>query len=86
MPDARLARKLKRTRDEVRRERVRRSIPRYRKPLHPEARFSAAERERLRRERIAAAKRGKPRPAHVIEAMKRGRTEKNRHRVGASHA
>jgi hypothetical protein len=27
-----------------------------------------------RREKIAASKRGKPRPPHVIEAMRRGRT------------
>jgi hypothetical protein len=29
-----------------------------------------------RREKIAAARRGKPRPPHVIEAMRRGRTGK----------
>jgi hypothetical protein len=91
LPDTRLARKLKRTRDEVRRERVRQSIPRYRKPPHPEAHLSAAERERLRRERIAAAKRGKPRPAHVIEAMRRGRTgrphsEEAKAKMRAAHA
>ena len=63
MPDTRLAAKLGRTRDEVRRERASRSIPRYRKPPHPEAHLPAAERERLRRERISAAKTGKPRVA-----------------------
>jgi hypothetical protein len=73
MPDTRLARQLGCTRDEVRRERQRREIPRYRMPPHPEALLSAEEREQLRRQRIAAAKRGKPRPRHVIKAMMNGR-------------
>jgi hypothetical protein len=60
MPDTRLAAQLGRTRDEVRRERARRSIPRYRKPSHPEAHLPAAERERLRPERISGARRGRP--------------------------
>lgn len=66
MPDTRLARRLGRTRDEVRAERVRRGIPRYRKPLPPEAPLSPEERERLRRARISAAMTGKrrdPEPA-----------------------
>jgi hypothetical protein len=57
MPDVRLALKLGRTRAEVRNERVRREIPRFRKPPHPEAHLPTQERERLRRERIAAAQR-----------------------------
>jgi hypothetical protein len=57
MPDIRLAAPLGRTRDEVRNEPVRRLIPRYRKPLHPEAHLPADERE-LRRKRIAASRRG----------------------------
>jgi Spy/CpxP family protein refolding chaperone len=71
MPDTRLAATLGRTRVEVRNERVRRAVPRYRKPPPPEAHLSPAERERLRRERIAVSKRGKPRPAHVVEAVRR---------------
>src|SRR5262245_63743639 len=34
------------------------------------------ERDAPRREKIAQAKRGKPRPRHVIEAMRKGRTGK----------
>src|SRR5438067_4420035 len=63
MPDTRLAAQLGRTREEVRRERERRSIPRYRKPPHPEGHLPAKERERLRRERISAARRAKIPPA-----------------------
>jgi hypothetical protein len=81
MPDARLADALGRTRAEVRNERVRRSIPRYRQPPHPEAHLPAAERERLRRERIAAARRGQPRPPHVIAAMSEGRAAAARRRA-----
>jgi hypothetical protein len=91
MPDARLAARLGRTRDEVRNERVRRSVPRYHKPPHPEAHLPAEERERLRRERIAASRRGKPRPPHVVEAMRRGRAGKAqsaeaRAKMRAAHA
>jgi hypothetical protein len=81
MPDARLAAKLGRTRAEVRNERVRWSVPRYRQPPHSEAHLPAAERERLRRERIGAAKRGKPRPPHVIAAMSEGRAAAARRRA-----
>jgi hypothetical protein len=43
-----------------------------------------------RREKIAAAKRGKPRPAHVVEAMVRGHRgkplrEETRHKMSATH-
>jgi hypothetical protein len=57
MPDTRLALRLGRTPDEVKRERGRRGIPRYRKPEPPEASLTPEEREQLRRDRIAAAKR-----------------------------
>jgi hypothetical protein len=70
MPDSRLARRLKRSRKDVRRERQASGIPRYQKPALPESLLSAEERERLRRERIRSAKLGKPRPPHVIEAMR----------------
>jgi hypothetical protein len=76
MPDAQVGRHVGRSRFEVASERRRRGIPLYRKPKHPEAHLSAGEREALRRERMAAAKRGKPRPAHVIKAMRKGRTGK----------
>jgi hypothetical protein len=59
MTDTDLAKRLGRTRDEVRRERQRRLVPRHRKPPHPEAHLSAEEREQFRRKRIAAARRGK---------------------------
>jgi hypothetical protein len=71
MQDTRLAGLLGCTRDAVRRERERRGIPRYRQPLPPELLLSPEEREALRRERIAAAKRGKKRPKHVAEAARK---------------
>jgi len=71
MKDTQLATKLHRSRDEVRRERVRRGIPGNRKPLSPEAALPPEQRHQLRRERIAAAKCGKKRPRHVIEAMRK---------------
>lgn len=76
VPDSRLARQVGRTRYEVAGERRRLGIPRYRQPPHPEAHLSPEEREALRRRRIAAAKRGKARPKHVIQAMRKGRKGK----------
>ncbi len=76
MKDTQLARQLGRTRSEVYTERLRRGIPAYCKPKPSESLLSLEERERLRRQRIAAAKRGKKRPRHVIEAIRKGRTGK----------
>jgi hypothetical protein len=49
----------------------------------------AEAREQERRRKIAAARRGKPRPPHVVEAMRRGRTgkpqsEETRRKIGAA--
>ena len=90
MKDTRLAKTLDRSRDDVRRERVRRGIPSYRKPPSPAAALSAEQREQLRRQRIAAAKQGKKRPPHVIEAMRKGRKNKlhsaaTRAKISAAH-
>jgi hypothetical protein len=71
LPDARLARQLDRSRRDVRREREARGIPKYHKPAPPESLLPAEERERLRRRRIRAGKLGKPRPPHVLAALRK---------------
>jgi hypothetical protein len=71
MPDSKLARRLGRSRWNVRREREARGIPKFRAQVPPESLLPHEGRERLRRERIRAAKLGKPRPPHVLAALQK---------------